>query len=329
MIKSGVRLCYESIIILLHTGSIDCTIDAFRTPSLHKIYGFVQAMHPIIKTLFMEKTKILQASLLDIIFDDRNKVYGAYELRNRYTRRLTTAMVITGGVALLVLLASFVGSKLKTPEVFVPLQINEVEVTELTDDLVVPPPPEVPPPAPVQQPEIAMSQFVNPKVIKDDLVTPEEMMKDIAEIERTQISTVNRVGIEATDVVKPPVEENHTGVITGPKTEPKEEVFIDVQIQAKFPGGEEAWRKYISREIERHMDELQDDGKAGSCMVQFVVDKEGVISDVEVLTMKGSKLAEITANAIRKGPKWVPAENNGKKVKAYRRQPVTFQLFEQ
>jgi len=73
-------------------------------------------------------------------------------------------------------------------------------------------------------------------------------------------------------------------------------------------------------------------------VVLFIVDKEGMVSEVRALPCgeagvgnclpPNSKLAEIAVNAIRKGPKWKPAIQNGRNVKAYRRQPVTFQLAE-
>jgi protein TonB len=77
----------------------------------------------------------------------------------------------------------------------------------------------------------------------------------------------------------------------------------------------------------------------GKVNVEFIVDKEGAVSDVRALPCSeagvgnclppNSKLAEIAVNAIRKGPKWKPAIQNGRQVKAYRRQPVTFQLAEE
>jgi protein TonB len=73
-------------------------------------------------------------------------------------------------------------------------------------------------------------------------------------------------------------------------------------------------------------------------VILFIVDKEGAVSEVRALPCNeagvgnclppSSKLAEIAVNAIRKGPKWKPAIQNGRNVKAYRRQPVTFQLSE-
>jgi hypothetical protein len=110
-------------------------------------------------------------------------------------------------------------------------------------------------------------------------------------------------------------------------------------IDAEFPGGVSGWIRYINREIERNIDELQADGRSGTVVVRFIVDKEGGVSEVRALPCSearvgnclppNSKLAEIAVNAIKKGPKWKPAVQNGRNVKAYRRQPVSFQLAEE
>ena len=275
------------------------------------------------KLLFMEKTSILQASLLDIVFDERNKVYGAYELRSKYTQRLSKALLVTGAIASVILLASFVGSKMKSQAKHVQLDITDVSTTKLADDPIVEPPPP-PKQKPIEQPRVAMIQFTPPRLVHEE-IDPKDQMKNVDEIDQAKISTKNVDGIKAVDIAAPPIDEN-SGVITGPKAQPKDEPFSKVEIEASFPGGEDEWKKYISKEIGRYTDELQEDGKAGTCTVQFIVDVNGVINDIEVLTMKGSKLAEICANAVRKGPKWIPAIQNGNKVKAYRRQPVTFRI---
>ncbi len=70
-------------------------------------------------------------------------------------------------------------------------------------------------------------------------------------------------------------------------------------------------------------------GESGQCRVRFIVDKEGNVSDVEAITMKGTKLAEVAVNAIRKGPRWKPAQQNGRFVKAFREQPIQFKIEEQ
>jgi len=106
-------------------------------------------------------------------------------------------------------------------------------------------------------------------------------------------------------------------------------VFTRDEIEASFPGGDEGWRRYVKKAIEANIDELFQAGESGTCRVRFIVSKDGTVSDVVALTMKGSKLAEVAENAIRKGPKWTPAEQNGRHVNAYREQPVTFTIQDQ
>lgn len=274
----------------------------------------------------MEISKILSSNLLDIVFDGRNKIYGAYELRTKYSKRLTAALIITASLALLILIASFLGSKFESKEKKQDIVIKEVEMSNIEEEKPVEPPPP-PPPKPPDPPKIEMAKFTPPKVVKDEEVKPEEEMKEIEELKEATISTINQEGQKDLGITAPPVEDKG-GVVAAPKEDDEDKVFQKVEIEAKFPGGEQAWSRYISREINRYMDELQDAGKAGTCVVQFIVDKEGNISEVEALTMKGTKLAEICVNAVKKGPKWVPAEQNGRKVKAYRKQPVTFQIQE-
>ncbi|MFT4018062.1 MAG: energy transducer TonB [Agriterribacter sp.] len=276
----------------------------------------------------MEVSKILNSNILDIIFDGRNKTYGAYELRTQYNKRLTRALIITASVAVLIMLASFLSSKFEGSNKKADIVVKDLELVDVQqpEEKVEPPPP--PPPKPPDPPKIEMAKFTPPKVVKDEEVKPEEEMKEVEKLEDTKIGLTNQEGQKDLGIVAPPVEDKG-GVVAAPKVEDEDKVFQKVEIEAQFPGGEKAWTKYISREIERYIDELQEAGKAGTCLVQFIVDKEGNISEVEALTMKGTKLAEICVNAIKKGPKWTPAEQNGRKVKAYRKQPVTFQIQEE
>jgi protein TonB len=97
-----------------------------------------------------------------------------------------------------------------------------------------------------------------------------------------------------------------------------------VETEASFPGGAESWVKYMSNTLNKNMDELKKEGKTGTCILQFIVNRDGSIKEVEALTMKGTKLAETAIEAIKTGPHWIPAKQNGIAVTAYRKQPVTF-----
>jgi len=104
-------------------------------------------------------------------------------------------------------------------------------------------------------------------------------------------------------------------------------IFQKVEIEAYFPGGEQAWNRYIQLKIEKNIDRIVRNKKSeGTCEVQFIVDKDGTVTNVEALTLKGSLLAKILVDAVKEGPQWVPAYQFGKPVKAWRRQKVTFRM---
>lgn len=281
----------------------------------------------------MEKNQITTAPLLDIIFDGRNKAYGAYELRKMYNRRLTRAVAVTFGSGIIIFMSSFFISKGNTSGTYKPV-IDTVQFVNVT------PPEEEPvviPPKPIEPPPTATIRDVTFRIVKDDEVKKEEMPPEVEDKEDALISTVTNPGDKYEGIIAPPVE-NVGSVMDAPKGKPQDSVFIKVEKEAEFPGGNAAWAKYVSREVNRNIDELQDDGRSGSVMINFIVDIEGNVSDVKVLGCQqmnipgclnaGSKLGEIALNAIKKGPKWIPALQNGKHVKAYRNQVVTFQLQE-
>ena len=83
-----------------------------------------------------------------------------------------------------------------------------------------------------------------------------------------------------------------------------DKIFTKVETEAKFPGGQQVWLKYIQNIIQQHADLIIKDNNQGICLVQFIVDTSGNVSDVKATTMENTRLAEIAVNAIKKGPKW-------------------------
>ncbi|SRR5258705_1778673 len=106
-----------------------------------------------------------------------------------------------------------------------------------------------------------------------------------------------------------------------------EMIFEKVDIEASFPGGDQVWIRYLEKTLDANTP--TDRGAPigiYTTLIQFVVDKDGNISDVKALTNLGYGMEEEVIRVIKKGPKWVPASQNGRAVKAYRKQPVTFQI---
>lgn len=269
----------------------------------------------------MEANQILKSDILDIIFEGKNKEYGAYDLRKTYNRRISIALITTVALILLFLVGSAIMNSMKSNEVVKEMVVNETELKAIAPDEPVPPPPPPPPKLP-PPPPVATVQFTPPKVVKD-----EEVIKpppEVKEIEEAKVDVKTVEGTKDLGIVAPPSDEVGTQIVAAPveKKEDPDKIFTKVEIEATFPGGPQAWQKYVTRAIMAEQDEFGE-GDFGTCTVKFIVDKNGTVSDVTAITMKGTKLAEVAVNAIRKGPKWTPAQQNGRHVNAYRLQPVT------
>lgn len=268
----------------------------------------------------MNANEILKSDLLDIIFMGRNKEYGAYELRKTYNKRITIALAVMVGVVVLVLAARAISDKF-TPEVNPQdMVVADAQLQQLQPEE--PPPPPPPPPKLPPPPPVATVQFTPPKVVKDEeVIKPPPEVKELEE-KKIDIKTVE--GTKDLGIVAPPSEEVGTQVVAAPveKKEDPDKIFTKVEKEASFPGGNQAWSRYVQKAISAQLDEFGE-SDFGTCTVKFVVDKNGNVSDVQAITMKGTKLAEVAVNAIRKGPKWIPAQQNGRYVNAYRLQPVT------
>ncbi len=144
-------------------------------------------------------------------------------------------------------------------------------------------------------------------------------------MKETKIDVISQEGIKDEGIVVPVQIDEGKKVIEEKKEDDENKIFEKVEIEASFKGGESAWRKYLERNLNPNtpVDNGAPEGTY-TVWVQFVVDKEGNISDVRGLTSKGYGMEEEAVRVIKKGPAWEPAIQNGRKVKAYRKQPITF-----
>jgi TonB-dependent SusC/RagA subfamily outer membrane receptor len=109
-----------------------------------------------------------------------------------------------------------------------------------------------------------------------------------------------------------------------------DKLFTKVENEASFPGGNNAWLKYITGIIQKNGSELMaNKNNSGTCIVKFIVNTNGKVSNAEATTMKGTELANIAVNAVKDGPNWIPAKQNDHVVASYRLQPVSFLLSNQ
>lgn len=274
----------------------------------------------------MEANKILNSDLLDIIFDGRNKEYGAYDLRKTYNKRMTVALIATTALLLLILLGNVLANSLKKKDDKTEMIVQDVQLEEVKREEPKNEPPPPPPPPKPEPPKVEMAKFTPPKIVKDEEVKEDEKPPEVEKLEETKIGTINQEGIKDEGIVAPPASDEGKGVVEAPKKveEDWDKTFTKVEIESEYPGGTSAWQRYLNKSL-RYPQEAQDNEIQGTVVIQFIVDKEGNVSEVEAISGP-NELREEAVRVIKKSGKWTPAVQNGRQVKSYKKQPITFRL---
>jgi protein TonB len=270
----------------------------------------------------MEINKILNADILDIIFEGRNKQYGAYELRKTYNSRLTKALIITASILALILLSFVISHFLNRSDKVEKIDVVDTQIAEIKTKDPTPPPPPPPPVKPPPPPAVNQVKFTPPVVKKDEEVKKDEKPPDITD--KTVISSETVKSDNTQQIVQAPIEDKGTGVAQAP-VEDDNTVFTKVEVDAEFPGGPGAWAKFLSKNLDPQVP-VDAGAPVGTyrVIIRFIVSKDGTASDVEAETNFGYGMEDEAIRAIKKAPKWTPALQNGRNVNAYKRQPITF-----
>lgn len=278
----------------------------------------------IFKSIIMEAEKILQADLLDILFENRNKTYGAYTLRRDYSNRLYKALgLIFSGILLLSLLIASTEKKKK----FLTVPSIETVLYKLTT-----PPKESPKPEMPKQlkPEIKKSNsqlFVSKLKIIDSNEVSTRLSKNL---DSSLISNVNQIGIiGVTPLIKCPtcnVDSNFLNPkdITGPD---KKMPRLTAEVMPAFPGGMDALRKFLERNLNNPAE--LNPGEIVVVKVQFIVGFDGKLKGFTVTEDGGEVFNEEVIRVLKKMPQWIPGKSQGENVSVYYSIPVKFIAQEQ
>lgn len=266
----------------------------------------------VLLTLDSSWMNLLQPTRNEVVFAERNKVYGAYDLRTDYTRRLGLALV--GAVAFFAVaigtpyLVSKMGPPEEAPEKVQIVEVNLDNFREEDQPDEPPPPPDLPP---VEQPQIETVQFVAVEASDEPVDAPPPTQEDLSE---TTASTTTQEGekIDAPPPPPPPVEEETFDLAA-------------VQEQPDFPGGMGQMYKYLQNNT-KYPDMEFDAGIQGKVYVEFVVAADGSVNNVRVVRGVSPGLDKEALRAVRSMPKWTPGKMNGKPVKVRFTIPVDFKL---
>lgn len=257
----------------------------------------------------------MQADMLDILFERRNKLYGAYALRKTYPRRLGTATAAALSLVLLLLLISFLNNNKKNKggpfSDDRTVTLIQIEIPEKPEE----------PERPRQEdpPQTAEADHQQIVVVPDELA--DEPIAEQMDIQNAQVGNENISGNPDNDIVKPVTETNTTGSNTA-TLQDNEPTFIKREIPPSFPGGEEAWISFL-RKFLQTPDDLEP-GQRVDVQVRFWVDVDGSVSKPEIIKSGGRAFDNEVLRVLKKMPKWEPAEQNGRNVAVAYTQSFTF-----
>lgn len=270
----------------------------------------------------MTSSNFASQTLDDIVFEGRNREYGAYLLRQVYTRNLWRGLVTAISLFLLFLSIPLLVQKLR-PEPPVILQtvppkpVLEVIEVILPETPPVAPPPvaEVTPPAPAQA--VPMERFTPPVVTANPQATTD--VPDQQTLSQTNIGTQTVTG---DNTLTPPVID--TEAIPG-IAEPPATVLFSADQMPEYPGGLAAMKKFLASNIV-YPTRARQTGLEGTVLLSFVVNQNGDISGIEVLRSPGMGLEAEAVRVLKSMPRWSPGKNNGVPVSVRFTLPVTFAI---
>ncbi|GAA4336497.1 TonB family protein [Flaviaesturariibacter amylovorans] len=265
----------------------------------------------------MTHTDILRASLLDILFERRNKQYGAYTLRKYYPRRLSVALLVTfGSVAAVVLLSAFLRpAEFRNATAFFDdsVVINPVHLPEET----------IEPPKPIE-PQKAQAQTATVHATSRIVFTPNE--SDVPREQDLALAdpgTETRAGLPSDGTAQAPLV--GTGTIEGaPAPEKPVEAAAPAgpTMAPSFPGGMPAWMRFLQVNL-REPSGLEP-GEKRTVRVRFWVGEDGNVSRFEIDQSGGAEYDAEVLRVLKRMGRWNPALQNGRPVATSFVQPVTF-----
>lgn len=260
----------------------------------------------------MTNQEVFAAPMDEIVFEHRNKTYGAYILRKLYPKNVTKALIIAVIILLAGLaypLASSYYAQKRSKYIEKAASAEFIDMDKPKEEAPPPPPPPPPPPAALEQ----KVKFVAP------IVTTEEVVEDADIFNQDELSQTTNEAVAIEEIVV------ETKVEVIEVEESKKEVFTIVEEMPAFPGGEAERNKFLAANIQ-YPQQATENGIQGTVYVSFVVDSKGNVTEVKILRGIGGGCDEEALRVVKMMPKWHPGKQNGKNVRVLFNMPIYFKL---
>ena len=261
----------------------------------------------------------------EIIFENRNKNYGAFQLRQTIDKNATVGLFVTIS-AFIVFMLIVKNSNTKNREPIIDEHVVTIETQNIKNVI-----PDIPKPKPpkniTQPPKVNTTMFKEFKVVQN-VVQPSAVPLQQDLPNKPIADKIITDGIDAP--VKPVEPTIITASLSGPPSSAPTPVpaittiLPTSQILPSFPNGREALMEFLKNNIHPYSTDIET-GKIGKVIIRFYVDVDGTVRNPEVIKDGiGGRCGEAAISAIKKMPKWKPGMQNGTPVKVYFTLPVAF-----
>lgn len=274
----------------------------------------------------MSKIDLISNAWCDLVFEGKNQAYGAYKLRKGTSKRNLWSIIIVLIAAVAIFSAIAIKNVIEANQkvaVTTAVELSKIDKTPKVEKKKAAPK--------IEQPKVVEKvkssiKFTAPVIKKDPEVKPEEEMKTQEDLQKTK-TTIGAFTVVGNDEIDGEVLKAKEEIAQPepPKNEEENKVFDVVEEQPSFPGGQGALMAWLRDNI-KYPVVAAENGIQGKVIVQFVVGKNGSISNVKVLRSVDPSLDREAVRVVSSMPNWTPGKQNGTSVNVRYTLPVTFKL---
>lgn len=274
----------------------------------------------------MSKIDLISNAWCDLVFEGKNQAYGAYKLRKGTSKRNLWSIIIVLIAAVAIFSAIAIKNVIEANQkvaVTTAVELSKIDKTPKVEKKKAAPK--------IEQPKVVEKvkssiKFTAPVIKNDSEVKPEEEMKTQEDLQKTK-TTIGAFTVVGNDEIGGEVLKAKEEIAQPepPKNEEENKVFDVVEEQPSFPGGPGALMAWLNDNI-KYPVVAAENGIQGKVIVQFVVGKNGSISNVKVLRSVDPSLDKEAVRVVSNMPNWTPGKQNGASVNVRFTLPVTFRL---
>ena len=276
----------------------------------------------------MSKVDLIDNSWVELVFENKNKAYGAYQLRKETGKRNVKAMIIVFATIAAIIVAAWAKVAIENA---MPKKVaieTDVELSKLAQKKEAKVERKEPVKVEMEQKVVekvkSSVKFTAPEIKKDEDVKPEDELKSQDDLAKTN-TAIGSFDVKGNDEAEGEVLKAKEVIAEEKPKEEETKVFDVVEQMPQFPGGQQALFEYLSKNI-KYPVIAEENGVQGRVIVTFVVERDGSITDVKVVKSVDPSLDKEAQRVVKSMPRWIPGKQNGSAVRVKYTVPVTFRL---